>query len=231
MSLLQPGDYTQLTGRAGRRGIDLRGYGVVLHSPYVRFDQVAEIAAAGSHELVSSFRPTYNMAANLVSNYPRRRAEELLAASFAQFQRKNRASTVAAGIEGLESEIVRLRDQAVCELGDIWSYLDEADAERGRVEAPEPGDVRQQAARWRRGRGAEREACRPLPGSLPPIVREGRRGPARAVGHIGQGHIVDVGGPGRRDEPNRQRHPPHPVSAQGEGLPAAGGSTAPQLPP
>ena len=130
--LLQPGDYTQLTGRAGRRGIDLRGYGVVLHSPYVRFDQVAEIAAAGSHELVSSFRPTYNMAANLVSNYPRRRAEELLAASFAQFQRKNRASTVAAGIEGLESEIVRLRGQAVCELGDIWSYLDEADAERGR---------------------------------------------------------------------------------------------------
>ena len=131
--LLQPGDYTQLTGRAGRRGIDLRGYGVVLHSPYVRFDQVAEIAAAGSHELVSSFRPTYNMAANLVSNYPRRRAEELLAASFAQFQRKNRASAVAAGIDGLESELVRLRDQAVCERGDIWSYLDEADAERGRA--------------------------------------------------------------------------------------------------
>jgi ATP-dependent RNA helicase HelY len=130
--LLQPGDYTQLTGRAGRRGIDLRGYGIVLHSPYVRFDQVAEIAAAGSHELVSSFRPTYNMAANLVSNYPRRRAEELLAASFAQFQRKNRASAVAAGIEGLESELIRLRDQAGCELGDIWSYLDEADAERGR---------------------------------------------------------------------------------------------------
>ena len=39
---------------------------------------------------------------------------------------------MAAGIEGLESELIRLRDQAVCELGDVWSYLNEADAERGR---------------------------------------------------------------------------------------------------
>src|SRR5690606_22039604 len=41
--LLQPGDYTQLTGRAGRRGIDVEGFGVVLHSPFVRFRQVTEI--------------------------------------------------------------------------------------------------------------------------------------------------------------------------------------------
>jgi ATP-dependent RNA helicase HelY len=84
--LLMPGDYTQLTGRAGRRGIDASGTAVVLHSPYVAVERVAAIAAAGSHPLVSSFRPTYNMAVNLVARYDRSTAEELLDASFAQFR-------------------------------------------------------------------------------------------------------------------------------------------------
>ncbi|HET9692639.1 MAG TPA: DEAD/DEAH box helicase, partial [Acidimicrobiales bacterium] len=38
---LTPGEYTQLTGRAGRRGIDNVGHAVVLWSPFVPFDQVA----------------------------------------------------------------------------------------------------------------------------------------------------------------------------------------------
>src|SRR3990172_10490374 len=76
--LMRPGDYTQLTGRAGRRGIDVEGYGVLLHSPFVRFDSVTEIASIGSHPLRSSFRPTYNMTANLVANYGQDHAEQLL---------------------------------------------------------------------------------------------------------------------------------------------------------
>ena len=67
---LTPGEYTQLTGRAGRRGIDDVGYAVVLWSPFVPFDQVAGLAGARSYALTSSFRPTYNMAANLVRRYP-----------------------------------------------------------------------------------------------------------------------------------------------------------------
>ena len=78
--LLRPGDYTQLTGRAGRRGIDDRGTAVILYSSYVPFKQVAEVAAMGSHPLVSSFEPSYNMAVNLVANYPKGRAQELLRA-------------------------------------------------------------------------------------------------------------------------------------------------------
>jgi ATP-dependent RNA helicase HelY len=83
--LLRAGDYTQLTGRAGRRGIDERGTAVVLYSRYVPIDTVIEVAAAGSHPLESSFDPSYNMAVNLVGNYERERAEELLQASFAQY--------------------------------------------------------------------------------------------------------------------------------------------------
>src|SRR5207253_5201390 len=63
---LTPGEYTQLTGRAGRRGIDVVGYAIVLWSPFVPFDQVAGLASRRTYALSSSFRPTYNMAANLV---------------------------------------------------------------------------------------------------------------------------------------------------------------------
>ena len=86
--LMLPGEFTQLTGRAGRRGIDTVGHGVVLHSPYVPFERMVSIADLGSHPLKSSFRPTYNMVVNLIANYPRRRAERLLEASFAEFQRR-----------------------------------------------------------------------------------------------------------------------------------------------
>ena len=83
---LSPGQYTQLTGRAGRRGIDELGSAVVLWSPFVRFDQVAELAMSRSFHLRSAFRPTYNMAANLVRTYDAQTARQLLSLSFAQFQ-------------------------------------------------------------------------------------------------------------------------------------------------
>ncbi|MDQ4132376.1 MAG: DEAD/DEAH box helicase, partial [Actinomycetota bacterium] len=82
---LTPGEYTQLTGRAGRRGIDEVGYAVVLWSPFVPFDQVAALASKRTYPLTSSFRPTYNMAANLVRRYPSDAAHHLLNLSFAQY--------------------------------------------------------------------------------------------------------------------------------------------------
>src|SRR5205085_1652991 len=63
---LNAGEYTQLTGRAGRRGIDPVGHAVVLWNPFVGFDDVAALAASRSFSLRSAFRPTYNMSANLV---------------------------------------------------------------------------------------------------------------------------------------------------------------------
>ena len=75
---LTPAQYTQLTGRAGRRGIDTHGQAVVLWSPYVSFEQVANLALSRQYVLRSSFRPTYNMAANLVRRYSPERARQLL---------------------------------------------------------------------------------------------------------------------------------------------------------
>ncbi len=83
---LTPGQYTQLTGRAGRRGIDESGHALVLWSPFVGFEDVAGLASSRSFRLTSSFRPTYNMAANLVRRYPAEEAHRLLGLSFAQYQ-------------------------------------------------------------------------------------------------------------------------------------------------
>ncbi|HUP69347.1 MAG TPA: DEAD/DEAH box helicase [Acidimicrobiales bacterium] len=83
---LTPGEYTQLTGRAGRRGLDEQGFAVVLWSPFVPFEQVAGLASTRTYALSSSFRPTYNMAANLVRRYAPDSARHLLNLSFAQYR-------------------------------------------------------------------------------------------------------------------------------------------------
>jgi ATP-dependent RNA helicase HelY len=124
--LLRSGDYMQLTGRAGRRGIDTLGSAVVLHSSYVPFEQVAAIAAAGANPLRSSFRPTYNMAANLIAGYSQQRAQQLLNSSFAQHHEERLAAELASSIAEEESLLAADLDAARCELGDVFE-LDAAD--------------------------------------------------------------------------------------------------------
>jgi ATP-dependent RNA helicase HelY len=85
-SALTAGEYQQLTGRAGRRGIDTVGHAVVLWSQATTFAQVAATALADPPDLVSSFHPTYNLAVNLVRRWDREAAHTLLAASYGQWQ-------------------------------------------------------------------------------------------------------------------------------------------------
>jgi len=152
--LLQPGDYTQLTGRAGRRGIDTSGTAVVLHSQYVPFERVAGIAARGSHALRSSFRPTYNMVVNLIARYDRDEAERLLNSSFAQFADQRRRRQLESDVAADRARVERLQAEAEHPEVDVWEVLDST-AEDGTervlafVSRTFPGDVLQ----WhRRGR-------------------------------------------------------------------------------
>jgi ATP-dependent RNA helicase HelY len=83
---ITPGEYTQLTGRAGRRGIDVEGHSVIHWQEGLDPQAVASLASRRSYPLNSSFRPTYNMAANLIDQFGRARTREILESSFAQFQ-------------------------------------------------------------------------------------------------------------------------------------------------
>ncbi len=119
---LTPGEYTQLTGRAGRRGIDEVGYAVVLWSPFVPFDQVAGLAGARTYALTSSFRPTYNMAANLVRRYPPDVAHHLLNLSFAQFRADREVVRLESQLERVAGALEEARRAASCDRGDTEEY-------------------------------------------------------------------------------------------------------------
>lgn len=129
--MLTPGQYTQLVGRAGRRGIDTVGYAVVLWSPWVPVERVAELASTMSYPLTSSFRPDYNMAANLVRRYPRDEAEDLLNSSFAQFRTDRDLVRLEATLTRRRRSLTDYLAAAQCDRGDTAEYallLEEASA-------------------------------------------------------------------------------------------------------
>jgi ATP-dependent RNA helicase HelY len=155
--LLRAGEFTQLTGRAGRRGMDEQGTAVILYSSYVPFQKVADVAAMGSHPLVSSFEPSYNMAVNLVANYSKPRAEELLRASFAQFTAQQRIHRLEDRVAEQTGEVAEFRKAADCQYGDIEAYVNAApgsgdglDAVREFFADLDSGDVLElsDGARW-----------------------------------------------------------------------------------
>ena len=117
-----PGEYTQLTGRAGRRGIDVEGHAVVLWQPGLDPRAVAGLASRRTYPLRSSFAPTYNMAANLVASVGRERARTLLEQSFAQFQSDRSVVGAARTLARNEEAIEGYWAAAACELGDIRGY-------------------------------------------------------------------------------------------------------------
>ncbi len=108
--MLTPAQFTQLTGRAGRRGIDDHGTAIVLWSPFIAFAPVAELAASREFPLTSVFKPTYNMAVNLVAQYPREEAREVLRRSFAQYQADEAASGERRALQHRRDELTAARD-------------------------------------------------------------------------------------------------------------------------
>ena len=167
--LLTPGEYTQLTGRAGRRGIDQLGHAVVVYQRQVAFERVAGLAATRTYDLTSSFRPSYNMAVNLVRNYTPDQAHHLLNSSFGQFLTDRGVVALERAKQRHRTELEGHRRNMACHLGDFdeyWRLLQGAsrlrdedrrgrerahlDAIRDAVAALKPGEV-VQVPRARRG--------------------------------------------------------------------------------
>jgi ATP-dependent RNA helicase HelY len=119
---LTPGEYTQLTGRAGRRGIDVEGHAVVVWQPGVDPKQVAGLASTRTYPLRSSFRPGYNMAVNLVHQLGAAKAREILELSFAQFQADRSVVGLARRIERNREGLEGYAESMTCHLGDFTEY-------------------------------------------------------------------------------------------------------------
>ncbi|MBC8092961.1 MAG: DEAD/DEAH box helicase, partial [Pseudonocardia sp.] len=119
---LTPGEYTQLTGRAGRRGIDVEGHAVVVWQPGTDPVQVAGLASTRTYPLRSSFRPGYNMAVNLVGRLGVESARDLLEQSLGQFQADRSVVGISRRIERNAEALAGYEKSMTCHLGDFAEY-------------------------------------------------------------------------------------------------------------
>ncbi|MFI6349394.1 DEAD/DEAH box helicase [Streptomyces sp. NPDC050560] len=119
---ITPGEYTQLTGRAGRRGIDVEGHAVVLWQRATSPEHLAGLAGTRTYPLRSSFKPSYNMAVNLVEQFGRHRSRELLETSFAQFQADKSVVGISRQVQRNEEGLGGYQEAMTCHLGDFEEY-------------------------------------------------------------------------------------------------------------
>lgn len=169
---LSAGEYTQLTGRAGRRGIDVEGHAVVLWSDDLDPEVLAGLASTRTYPLKSSFRASYNMAVNLVGTMGRQRARDVLETSFAQFQADQ-------SVVGLSAEAKRLREAQdgyrtamSCHLGEFTEYA------RIREDLSQAEKTAGRRAQMTRKQNAENSLMALRPGDVIRIPRGKRAGPA-----------------------------------------------------
>src|SRR5699024_8743161 len=121
---LTPGEYTQLTGRAGRRGIDVEGHAVVLWQPGVDPKRVGGLASTRTYPLRSSFRPGYNMAVNMVGRIGIPQAREVLEQSFAQFQADRSVVGTAKRVERNNEALQGYADAVSGDFEELLEYVE-----------------------------------------------------------------------------------------------------------
>src|SRR5690554_6073832 len=176
---LTPGEYTQLTGRAGRRGIDTEGHAVVVAHTGLDLQGLVGLASRRTYPLRSSFRPTYNMAVNLVAQVGRTRAREVLEMSFAQFQADRGVVGLAREAKAHTEALEGYAKAMECHLGDFSEYA----ALRRRISELEKAQ-RQESSRERRAQSARTlESLKP--GDVVQVTG-GRRSGFGVVGEVGR---------------------------------------------
>lgn len=119
---ITPGEYTQLTGRAGRRGIDTEGHSVIQWKDGMNPEAVASLASRRTYPLNSSFSPSHNMAVNLIAQFGRQRTREILESSFAQFQADRSVVDLARKVREHEESLEGYARAMTCHLGDFREY-------------------------------------------------------------------------------------------------------------
>jgi ATP-dependent RNA helicase HelY len=149
-SNLTTGELTQLMGRAGRRGIDVIGHGVILKESDVEIGTIYEVAMGPTLVVESKFLPSYNMALNLLRLYTPEEAEGLMERSFGQFQKRlavDRTRERLANVRARLEDIRRMWDDADVSIEDVAQYYKLEDRRRA---------IRIELKRLRRDAGSER---------------------------------------------------------------------------
>ena len=179
---LTAGEYTQLTGRAGRRGIDVEGHAVVVWSDELDPEVLAGLASTRTYPLRSSFQASYNMAINLVGQMGRARAREVLETSFAQFQADQSVVGLSAEVRKLKEAQAGYAESMTCHLGDFSEYA----ALREEITQKEKNAGRIASAQ--RKSSAEECLAKMRPGDVFMIPRGKRAGPAVVIAAADRPH-------------------------------------------
>lgn len=166
---LTPGEYTQLTGRAGRRGIDVEGHAVVLWNPDLDPAEVAGLASTRTFPLRSSFAPTYNMTINLVNQMGPTQAHKLLESSFAQYQADRSVVGLVRGVERGERVLAEIAGELGGHDASILDYV------RLRLQISERERAQSRASRLQRRKAANDALAALRRGDIITIT-QGRRG-------------------------------------------------------
>ena len=188
---LSAGEYTQLSGRAGRRGIDTEGHAVVSHRGGVAPEEVAALASKRTYPLISAFTPTYNMVVNLLARSTRAQTRKVLESSFAQYQADSAVVALASRLTELEAQRDATAEDLSCSHGDVCEYLTLRD---------QLGQTEKSGARARK-REARDESRRILSGVRPGDVLALTRGRktrlcvvgAKATSASGRGEVSVIG--------------------------------------
>lgn len=120
---LTPGEYTQLTGRAGRRGIDTIGNAVVVDHRGFTPETAVSLSSKRVYPLHSSFKPTFNIAVNLLNTSDYETARITLDHSFAQWEANESAWQIEARIDALTAALAGYAEAMTCEYGDFTDLL------------------------------------------------------------------------------------------------------------
>ncbi|BDZ47284.1 helicase [Naasia aerilata] len=174
---ITPGEYTQLTGRAGRRGIDVEGHSVIQWADGMEPQAVASLASRRSYPLNSSFRPTYNMAVNLIEQFGRDRTREILESSFAQFQADRAVVDLARKVRQQEESLAGYEKAMQDESGQSGDFTEYAQIRREITDLERAGSqnrdrTKAQAEKHQRRLAELRKRLRTHPGHSSPKREE-----------------------------------------------------------
>lgn len=103
--MLTANEFLQMSGRAGRRGMDEVGYVTIVGTSFQTPEEVAELVLSSSNPLESRFSPSYSMVLNLLQRFTLEESKELILKSFGYYSSDFRLKPILAQIEQFDNEI------------------------------------------------------------------------------------------------------------------------------